>query len=73
MADAFNPNSFTMPWVHNSATGVDASRGGNTEEEGGVGKDLMSQLSEVCVRVCMYQVSGPRKLLLLMVPVVRAG
>lgn len=29
--DAFNPNSFTVPWVHNSAEGVN-KMGGDTEE-----------------------------------------
>lgn len=47
MADAFNPNSFTLPSVHNSTESVYMMTG-MQRKEGGVGKDSMSQLSELC-------------------------
>lgn len=67
MVDAFNPNSFTVPSVHNSAESVnEKGRGG-----GVAGKNMMSQLSEECVCVCCVCVcvhisGGPQSLCLLM-------
>lgn len=54
MADALNPNSFTVPSVHNSAESVSIT--GMQGKAGGVGKDLMSQLSELCE--CVYACTG---------------
>lgn len=46
MVDAFNPNSFAVPWVHNGAKNANESQmGGHGEKKEAFGKDTMSKLS----------------------------
>ena len=73
MADAFNPNSFSVPRVQSGAERVN-EMGGMQRKERGVGKDMMSQLSQPCVcvsvcSVCLVHRAFPS----LMAPVIRAG
>lgn len=70
MAGAFNPNSFTVPSVHNSTESVNMMTG-MQRKEGDVGDESVKWT--VRVRVSMYWVSGPGRLLLLMTPVLNAG